>query len=134
MSRLIARESSATSDPNAAAVAAGVVRRIAADLSRFIGNDGCQALLLRARSHAQAAHPALKDISIIAHPDLSVHGVPESIQAHGAAETAAGLESTLVALIGLLGRLIGDELAMKLVERNPADGALPDGPRRHNGQ
>jgi hypothetical protein len=133
VSRLIARESSATSHPNAAAAAASVLQRISADLSRFIGSDGSHALLMRARSHAQAAHPALKNISIETQPDLSLHGVPESIQASGAAETAAGLESTLVALIELLGRLIGDELAMKLVEQNSSDGAFPD-PEARNEQ
>ena len=96
---------------------------MSADLRRFIGSDGCHALLTRALSRTQADHRALQNISIIAQPDLSVQGVPESIQAHGAAETAAALESTLTALIELLGRLIGDELAMKLIEQNPSDGA-----------
>jgi hypothetical protein len=134
VSRLIARESSGTADPNPAAIAATVLQHISADLSRFIGSDGCHALLLRAHAHAHEVHPALKNISISAQPNLSVHGVPESIQSHGAAEIAAGLESTLVAVIELLGRLIGDELAMKLVEQNSADVALPDKQRRRNDQ
>jgi len=132
VSRLVARESSAASDPNAAAVTAGVLQRMAADLVRFIGKDACHALLVRARVNAEADHPALKDIQIVAQPDLAVGGVLESIQLHGAAETAAGLESTVVSLIELLGKLIGNDLAMKLVDQNPSDGALPDGPRLLN--
>jgi hypothetical protein len=132
VSRLIAREAGAASDSNAAAMAANVIQRITADLCHFLGSDGCDALLMRARSQAQAAHPSLKNITIVALPDPSVQGVPESIQAHGVAETAAGLESTLVSLIELLGRLIGDELAMKIVDQDRAEGGLPDGPRGRN--
>jgi len=132
VSRFIARESSVTSDPNPAAIAATVLQRISANLCRFIGSDGCHALLMRSLARARATHPAVNNIRIIAQPHPSLDGVPESIQRHGATETAAALESTLTALIELLGRLIGDELAMRLLEQNPADVASPDRPRQRN--
>jgi hypothetical protein len=40
--------------------------------------------------------------------------------AHGDAATAEALESMLVRLVELLGRLIGDDMAMKLIERSLA--------------
>jgi hypothetical protein len=40
--------------------------------------------------------------------------------AHGDAATAEALESMLVRLIELLGRLIGDDMAMKLIQRSLA--------------
>jgi hypothetical protein len=40
--------------------------------------------------------------------------------AHGDPATAEGLEAMLVHLIELLGRLIGDDMAMKLIERTLA--------------
>jgi hypothetical protein len=48
--------------------------------------------------------------------------------AHGDAPTAEALESMLVRLVELLGRLIGEDMAMKLIERslatsNPDDAA-----------
>ena len=50
--------------------------------------------------------------------------------AHGEAATGAGLESLLVRLIALLGRLIGEEMATKLIEQSLAapegDGAAPE--------
>jgi hypothetical protein len=122
-SRLIARESSTAPDASAAVIAANVLAAVSADLCRFVGSDGCYALLTRARSQAQSAHPALKNITIIAGLDLALQGVPESIQEHGAAKIAAGLESTLVAVVELLGRLIGDELAMKLLENSSDEAA-----------
>ena len=126
MARLIASESAAFSHPNPAAAAARVLDRVSANLSRFIGNDGCLALMMRARSRAEAAHPSLKTISIVANSNLAVHGMAEGIQAFGAAEIAAGLESTLASLLDLLGRLIGDELAVKLVEQNSTGGEIPE--------
>jgi len=38
--------------------------------------------------------------------------------AHGDAATAQGLESMLAHLVELLGRLIGDDMAMKLIDRS----------------
>ena len=38
--------------------------------------------------------------------------------AHGDAATAEALESMLVHLVELLGRLIGDDMATKLIERS----------------
>ena len=115
-------------------IAGAVLQRVSADLSRYIGSDGCHALLVRAHAQSKSAHAPLKSISILAPPDLSLHGLPESIQKHGAPETAVALEATLVALIELLVRLIGEELAMKLVEQHSADGPLPDEARRRNEQ
>jgi len=45
-------------------------------------------------------------------------GVPETIMASGDGETADALESMLVHLIELLVRLVGDDMATKLVERS----------------
>lgn len=49
-----------------------------------------------------------------------LEGVAENSAAHGDAATAEALESVLVHLIELLGRLIGDEMAAKLIERSIA--------------
>ena len=47
-----------------------------------------------------------------------IDGVPETIMAHGDAATAEALESMLVHLVELLGRLIGDDMSTKLIERS----------------
>ncbi len=126
VARLLGRESEATSTQNAALAAADALQRISTNLSRFIGNDGCYALFTRARAQAEAAHPSLANIRIMPQPNLSLHGVSESIEASGAAPVAAGLESTLIGVVELLVRLIGEELAMKLVDQSVKNGATPD--------
>jgi hypothetical protein len=87
------------------------------DLSRWVGPDGCHALFTRARARAQADHPALDQIHPIPGSELYLHGVAETIMAHGDAATGKALESLLVSLIELLGRLIGDDMATKLIGR-----------------
>jgi len=47
--------------------------------------------------------------------------------AYGDAATAEGLESMLVRLVELLGRLIGDGMAVKLIEQNLASSQGSDG-------
>jgi hypothetical protein len=53
--------------------------------------------------------------------------VPETIEQHDYRETARALESMLVILIDLMGRLIGDEMARNLIERGFAKSAGDDG-------
>jgi len=49
--------------------------------------------------------------------DAILDGVPETIMAIGDGATADAIESTLVLLLELLGRLIGDDMTTKLIER-----------------
>lgn len=88
------------------------------ELSRWVGRDGCHALFARALGQATTEFPALKEIQLRPRSQPYVEGVAESILAHGDAATAEGLEWILVRLIELLSRLIGDEMARKLVERS----------------
>jgi hypothetical protein len=75
---------------------------------------GYRALLDRAIGLARAEHPALGG--------LSCHGEEESVvaaavRAHGAAEVAAGIMAVVAVLTDLLGRIIGDQMALRLVEQ-----------------
>ena len=58
----------------------------------------------------------LEGIQLRARSDPYVDGVAETIMAHGDPATAEGLESMLVRLVELLGRLIGDDMSLKLIE------------------
>jgi hypothetical protein len=62
----------------------------------------------------------LGQIQLRARSEPYIDGVAETIMAHGDPATAEGLEAMLVHLIELLGRLIGDDMAMKLIERSLA--------------
>jgi hypothetical protein len=75
---------------------------------------GYRALLDRALALARAEHPALGS--------LSCHGGDEemitaAVRTHGAAEVAAGMVVLVAGLVELLGRIIGDEMALRLVEQ-----------------
>jgi hypothetical protein len=43
--------------------------------------------------------------------------ITAAVRAHGAGEVAAGLVASMAALIELLGRIIGEEMAVRLVEQ-----------------
>ena len=75
----------------------------------------------------------LAQIEIRARSQPHIDGVGETIMAGGDPAAAEALEFMLERLIELLGRLIGDDMAKKLIERTfvssePVDG-LPGGLR-----
>jgi hypothetical protein len=117
----------ADSEARAAAISCNHLYR---GLSRWVGPDGCHALFARALAEARTEHPALMQIQLRARSEPYVDGVAETIMAHGETATAEGLESMLVRVIALLERLIGDEMAMKLIEQSLAaserGGATPE--------
>jgi hypothetical protein len=83
-------------------------------LTRWVGTMGYRALIDRALLLARAEHPALGS--------LSCHGEEEpvttaTVRAHSAAEVATGMVALVTALIELLGRIIGEEMAVRLVEQ-----------------
>jgi hypothetical protein len=74
---------------------------------------GYRALLDRALVSARAEHPALAE--------LSCHGGDEeniaaAVRTHGATAVAAGMVALVAVLVDLLGRIIGEDMAVRLVE------------------
>jgi hypothetical protein len=104
----------------AARAAATACDKLYQELSRWVGPDGCHAIFTRALAQTRTNHPAVGQIQLHARSDPYIDGVAEAIMAHGDPATAAGLEAMLVHLVELLGRLIGDDMAMKLIERSVA--------------
>jgi hypothetical protein len=88
------------------------------ELSRWVGSDGCHALFTRALAEARTEYPPLGQIKLRVGSEPYIGGVAETVGAYGDAATAKALESMLVRLVELLGRLIGDDMAMKLIERS----------------
>ncbi len=102
-------------------------------LSRWVGVDGSRALFTRALAQARDEHPVLENILLAPRPDSALTGVDEAAQAHGEAATVAALEWVITALVSLLGKLIGDDIALKLISRasrvaaRDADNSAPRG-------
>ncbi|MDQ6770601.1 MAG: hypothetical protein M3Z54_11520 [Gemmatimonadota bacterium] len=96
------------------------------DLSRWVGLDGCHALFTRALAQARSDYPLLEEIQLRPRSEPYVEGGTEAIDTYGAAQTAEAIESMLAGLIELLGRLIGDDMAMKLIEESFPESAGDD--------
>ena len=73
----------------------------------------------RARSpSAKTNHPALKDVRPSNGDGVYLDGVPASIETHGVAAVTAAIEALLAALIDILGRLIGEDMATRLIDHD----------------
>jgi hypothetical protein len=113
--RLWARAAGDTGTPEAVAAAAErTSAELRAGLARWIGAEGYRALLDRALVLVRPEHPALGGLPGFGGdgPAPAAAGGP-----HGAREVAAGLEALVATVIELLGRIIGDEMAVRLVEQ-----------------
>jgi len=102
----------------AARAAAAACDNLYRELSRWVGPDGCHALFTRALAETRPQYPALEKIQLRPRSEPYIEGIADSIMARGDPETAEALESMLIRLVELLGRLIGDDMAMKLIERS----------------
>jgi len=119
--RLIeAQRSERSEGDNRARATAAACDRLYRELSRWVGLDGCYALFSRALARARTDYPALAQIEIRARSQPHIDVVAETIMARGDDATADGLEFMLERLIELLGRLIGEDMATKLIERSLA--------------
>ena len=97
-----------------AAAAEQMGTQLRAGLERWIGVDGYRVLLDRAMALARAEHPVLAGIASLGGDEPAVAA---AARAHGAAKVAAGLVAVVAALVELLGRIIGDVMAVRLVEQ-----------------
>ena len=118
-----ARAGGDTSTPEeVAATAERTCTQLQAGLARWVGTEGYRALLHRALLLARAEHPALGS--------LTCHGGDQplttaAVRAHSAAEVTAGIVALVVTLIDLLSRVVGEEMAVQLVNQ-----AMATSPRR----
>jgi len=118
-----------------AAATEQVCGRVSANLTRWFGIDGTNALFARALVQAQADHPALANVKYSHQSDVCLERLAESARIHGANAATEGVAAMLTALIELLGRLIGQDIAMRLVEQSvPAEAPDDARPTREENQ
>ena len=108
---------SAPSTSGALSAADRAGRALAAELARWFGSYGYHALLTRALTQARAEHPALRAVHVGAPTAPYLDGLADAATAHGTDAIVAGVEAVLAALIDLLGRLIGEDLAVTFIDR-----------------
>jgi hypothetical protein len=113
--RLWARAANGATAPAEVAVAADrMCSEIGAGLRRWIGTAGYSALLDRALAQSRFGHPVLEGLSCLG-ADAST--IADLVRERGAGEISAGLVAVVRELVELLGRIIGPELVMHLVEQ-----------------
>jgi hypothetical protein len=125
--RLISSEAAGRAEsPATPDAAAAATDRLYRGLSRWIGRDGCHALFTRALAETRMSHPLLEEIELRPGSDRYLDATAPAIMLHGSAAANSALESMLVAVIELLARLIGDDMALKLIEQASADAHSSD--------
>jgi hypothetical protein len=119
----------ATTPEKLAAGAESVFAQLQTGLARWVGAEGVRALTGRALELARPAHPPLGALSGAA---VDPQAVEAAARAHGAGEVATSLITVIATLIDLLGRVVGEEMAVRMVEQTGAPS--PRGVRSTAGQ
>lgn len=122
--RLLAREMASGHEQKPEIVGAGLQRtfvRVSGNLRDSMGEDGYHALLARALARTEAEHPVLKDLRGLSAGGAHLDGVAASVAAHGVAAVTQAMEGLLAALIDVLGRLIGDDMAIRILDDSPQE-------------
>jgi hypothetical protein len=113
--RLWARAADDASAPeDVAAAAERMCNDLRLGLGRWVGAAGYRALLDRALGLARVEHPALGGVSALGGDEPVITA---AVRARGVGEVAAGLVALVAVVTELLGRIIGDEMAARLVEQ-----------------
>lgn len=92
--------------------------RVCDNLRESLGEDGATALLARSLARTAGAHPALKTIQHENGRGITLDGVVASVEQHGIDSSTAAIEALFVALVDVLGRLIGEDMAGRLLDHN----------------
>ena len=119
--RLLTREAEPGSEREPAKAAAALQQtclRVTENLRDSMGEDGTNALLARALARTEADHPALASLRRPERGGIYLDGVVASVEAHGIAAVTAAVVALLAALVDLLGRLIGDDMAIRLIDHD----------------
>ena len=119
--RLLAREVGPPGKGKPEVVGSALQRtvvRVSTALCDSLGDDGCNALLTRALARTEPKHAALKHMHRSNNGRVHLDGVVTSVAAHGAAEVTEAIEALLAELVDILGRLIGEDMAVRLIDQN----------------
>jgi hypothetical protein len=98
--------------------AARVCTRVADGLTRSFGPFGTLALLVRALARAKVDHPALNGGQYESAQLPVIAGLEASAELHGATAVAEGIIAMVARLTDAIGRLIGDDIAIMLLEES----------------
>lgn len=101
--------------------------RVTAALRDALGDVGYATLLGRALERAAATHPLVRELPRIETDAFHLDGVADHVEAHGIDAVTAALEALFTALIDILARLIGEDMAIRLITQDGTRAATRGG-------
>lgn len=115
--QLFERELAANSSADAIGeVAERICTQFTGGLARWFGPFGSHALFTRALARAQATHAALADVTLT--DDSCFRGLDVAAREHSAPVIVDAVVAMFAALGEQLGRMIGDDFALSLLEQS----------------
>jgi len=90
--------------------------RACRELSRSLGAAGFNALVTRSLALSETEYPLLKGIRLGRAGETVLGGLDDLVAQNDARKVDAALECMLATMLGLLGRLIGDDMVPRLLE------------------
>lgn len=91
-------------------------RQLSASLRDALGPDGSSALIGRALAECEPAHPVLKSLRGGDGREIGLEGVFTTVERYGLEKAEAGVDALVASLAGILGKLIGEDMAMRLLD------------------
>lgn len=98
-----------------------IFRRLHDHLSSWFGREGYEALVARTIDRARVAHPSLRDAVVDGRSESALVAMVASLRAVELADAEEGLVVLLGTFINLLGRLVGDDMAIRMVMQGWAE-------------
>ena len=90
-------------------------RHLSDSLRESLGIDGASGLFARGIAECEKQHPALTGMRGPDEREIQLQGVSEAVDRHGLHAVQAAVEALHMSLAGILGRLIGEDMAMQLM-------------------
>ena len=91
-------------------------RQLTTSLREALGPDGCSALLARALGRCEAQHPVLRHLRGPDDRELELEGVSTAVAQYGVGVVKAAVDALVASLVEILGRLIGEDMALRLID------------------
>lgn len=113
-------------DAVAVSQAARSTTRLAEALARWFGPYGYHALLTRALAEASVRHPVLAAVRVRDPLTPVLDGLDEALETNDPDAVLEGVTAVVAGVIALLARVIGEDMALRLVEQS-MDGPAPNG-------
>jgi len=115
----LARYAAPSEDP---AYAAGALYRayavVSTNLRSAVGDDGTDALLARAMARVDELHPAARELRRTTTANIDSAQLAAAVMSHGEPAVRAAMEDILGTVIELLTRLVGESMALRLIDHD----------------